>query len=403
MAGAAKHASTSKRAAQDMRTWRRHWRPLLVVLLTCLGAVSVWAWNTISLRERGSALDLARAGKFQEAGPALRRLLERQPSDVDILKALIAGEVAGGNLVEAASYLRAWSAAKPTESEPLRQLLEVSLRNRQIADALDAGRRFLELEPHNQAVRAQVARLAVLTGSLDEAERACRKFLEMEPGNPDILLLLAEICRQRADAARTQVVLDRLLREFPNHPQALYLRAVLHAEADETDLAAAGFRKVMEIDERGAQHNAARYQLSLLLARSGKSAEAEQLLAEVNLQQAFDHVRMAYGAPSGQASGDDLLRQAMEKLNQSDQPNAWALVARVAEAKIGTGKYDEAAQLLGRIMEKDANWVEESVRLLKKIIEKEPKHAIAHELLASYYERAGKLEAAAEHRRLAKP
>jgi tetratricopeptide (TPR) repeat protein len=384
-------------------------RRLLVLALVALGAVlviAVWFWVQHP-PDRENGLRLVEQGRFDEAEPLLVRALEHKPNDVEVLKALALGELPRGKLAEAEAHLASWCALRPSEVEPYQDHMVISLQQRHLSQALADGRHILELEPGNADVRSQVAKLYLLKGQLDDAEHDCRRCLQADPDNPDLLYLLADICHQRGKKNEAEAILEPLLKRFPDDASLLLLRGILYNEADQPAQAIVLLQKVLASPGATWQRSTARYHLSLALARTGQNKEAERLMAEVQQEQAMQHVRMAMAGGLGDdqqpRTDEGQLQQAMHNLALRDSPNIWALIVRMAEAQIATGNSAEATRLLERVLAKDPNWSAESVRLLKKILEKEPNCAAAHRLLADWYERQGQTAQAEEHRRQANP
>jgi predicted Zn-dependent protease len=152
-------------------------------------------------------------------------------------------------------------------------------------------------------------------------------------------------------------LLDALSSGQPEFTRGLLLRAVLYSEGDEPDKAVPLLREVIARDR--AHQQEARYHLSLALARTGHAEEARQVMAEVQR---------------------DNLEQLVARTGHADSP---AVRIRRAELLLNLGQAKEALSLLQAVLEED------------------PGHAGAHFLLASYYDKQGELQKAAEHRRRA--
>ena len=138
---------------------------------------------------------------------------------------------------------------------------------------------------------------------------------------------------------------------------ALLLRAILYREANQPEQAIPLLRQVLAL---GRQHQQdALYNLSLALASTGQTEEAQRVMAE---------------------------RQALrleKQLATADYRDNPAFRVWVAETRLGAGKADEA------------------LRLLEKVLQDDPDYAPAHRVLAVYYEKQGQSDKAAEHRRRA--
>jgi predicted Zn-dependent protease len=350
-----------------------------VVAVVVLGALVLGfvAWRRHLSFDRRQGLELAAQGRFSEAEPYLRRALERRPEDVEVIKTLTLGQLASERWEDAEASLGRWCELRPGDPEPFKRRMELRISRRQFPQALEDGRHVLELEPENFQVGRQVAPMILIVGRLEEAEREGRRWLRKDPENPDLLYLVADACHQQGKNAEAEAVLDPLLRRQPDAPAPLFLRAMLYDEADQPDKAIPLLRRVVELDQRPAQQLAARYHLSLALARTGKPEEARRVMAEVQWH------------------------QAMDLWYRRDHPKIAGLLLRVAEAMLGVGKTEEAVPLLDKILQEDPNCGPEAVRLLEKAAGQQS--AAAHRLLAAYYEKQGQNDKAATHRRQAGP
>jgi tetratricopeptide (TPR) repeat protein len=307
--------------------------------------------------ERRDALQLARQGEFAKAEPMLRRALDRQPNDVDVLKALAQGELSTDKLEEAEPHLTRWCELRSGETESFRRRIDLWLRLKRVPEAIADARRLLELDPDNDFIRQQLSQWLLMTGQLEDAEAQCRRCLQRQPGQPELSSRLATIYHEMGDNARAESLIDELLQQHPRLPTALLLRAILYDEAGAASKAIPILRQI--IADQPGYRLSARYYLSQALAHAGQTDEARRVAAEMERQRAVDLW-----------SGRGHLAN-------------WALEMRMAERLLAVGQNDEA------------------IPILKKILQNEPRCAAAHQLLASYYEQHGQAEQAADHRRLA--
>jgi predicted Zn-dependent protease len=366
-----------EKSAETMRTRNvfsslatRHWPLATLLAVVALGAVGGYSlWSSYQARqERAEGLQAAHLGHFGEAEPLLRRAWQRNPDDLDVIKALGLGLLGTGQLAEAEPYLNRWCALSPHEAEPFKYRMD--LRHRQAgaasvaADqqrlmevALADGQRVLELDPEDDSVAQEVVWLRLRVGRFEEADQLCRRCLRRQPNDPWLMYLLARIGHARGTPGEAQTLLDALLKRHPRFTRGLLLRALMHNEAGEPDQAIPLLRQVLTLDRTYQQE--ARYQLSLALARTGKAEEARQVMVEVQ---------------------KDNLDGLLASANVPDTPT---VKLQVAEAHLATGRDEEA------------------LRLLSAILKQDPGFAPAHRLLAAYYERQDQPERAAEHRRRA--
>jgi predicted Zn-dependent protease len=350
---------------------RRRWLLFggLVAAVLALGAAACLGWlRQEARRTRQQALHLAQQGRFDDAEPRLRAALQRDANDVEVLKALALGLLGSERLDEAERPLTHWCQLRPANAQPYQ--LRMHLRHRTASQgkteaeqqrleelALADGRHTLELDPDDDRTAQDVVWLCLAVGRFEEADQWCRHCREQRPDDPWLVYLQARVCHARGENEQAGALLDALLSDQPQFTRGLLLRAVLYAEAAEPDKAIPLLREVIARDRSHQQE--ARYHLSLALARTGHTEEARQVMAEVQR---------------------DNLEQLAARTGLADSP---AVQLRRAELLLHVGQANEALSLLRAILEED------------------PGHAGAHFLLASYYEKQGELQKAAEHRRRA--
>jgi predicted Zn-dependent protease len=356
-------------AGTDGRRW--WWRGGLTAAVLALGAVAWLGWTRLEVRRAGEeAVQLARQRRFADAESKLRAALAGDPDNLEVLKTLAFGLLASERLAEAEPVLTRWCELQPTEPEPYR--LRMYLRHRSTTQgkteaeqqrlqeqALSDGLCTLELDPDDESAAQEVIWLCLALGRFEEAERVCRRCRDRRPDDLWLLYLQARVCHERGANAEAQALLDALLRGQPQFTRGLLLRAVLHYEADEADLAVPLLREVLARDP--ARQQEARYHLSLALARTGQMDEARQVMAEVQRVN---------------------LERMVAQAGHADNP---AVQIRQAELLLATGQTEQALALLQGILRED------------------PASAAAHALLASHYEKQGDVRKAAEHRRRGKP
>jgi tetratricopeptide (TPR) repeat protein len=349
------------------------WRRLAVLLLLAVvatGAAAVsFLWHRYQAQqERAEGLRAAHSGHFDDAEPLLRRALERNPDDRDLVKALALGHVGAGQFAEAELHLSRWCAFRPDDAEPFKQRMVVrhhraraagnaADQQRMMAEAAADGQRALQLDPDDGPVAQEVIWLLVQVGRFEEADQLCRRCLKQQPDDLWLTYLLAKIGHARGASADAGALLDALLQRHLQFTPVLLLRAVLYNEAGEWDKAVPLLRQVLALDRDHPKE--ARYQLSLALARTGQAEEAQRLMAQVQK----DNLDALLASPH--------------------DPDAVGVKLQRADACLGAGSEEEA------------------FRLLAPLLEPAPGSAPAHALLADYYERKGQPERAAEHRRRA--
>jgi tetratricopeptide (TPR) repeat protein len=303
----------------------------LAVIVLGAGAAGAASWLRANqqARERAEALRLSEQGRFAEAQPSLRRALERNADDVQVVKALALGTLGAQQFREAEVYLARWCTLQPDLAEPFQLHFGVAQQMGKVEEVVADGERLLAIAPDNLQVQQQVLALLTTNGRHADVERICRQQLQTNPRQPHLLYSLAEACHWQGNDDEARRVLDQLLQDQPRFTDAVLLRALLYHEAGQNDRAIPLFRQVLAL---APDHKAARYYLSLALARAGKSDEAGGTMAEVLRQQ-------------------DVERLLIDK---DFQPDNLALKARAAEALFQSGQAVAGARLVQEILLRDS-------------------------------------------------
>jgi tetratricopeptide (TPR) repeat protein len=336
--------------------WRR-WAAAVALGGLALAGLFGWRWFQ-DRSERDQALLLAESNEFAAAQPRLQRLHERHPQDVAVVRALALGHLGAGHFDEAETYLGRWCALQPEQAEPYRRRLDLWMKQLKIEQALADAGHVLRLEPHDLDTRKLLAHLLVLDCRYAQAEPEALRCLRAEPNNVRVWYFLAKSYRGLGRTALAVEWADRIVGTGLDFLPGLQLRAELHLDAGEVEPAIRLFRKASTTP--GREGLAMLYPLSLALARAGRHAESQQVLAEMRWRQA----------------------QALWSEDEHRDDNV-GLQERVVEALLAAGKGDEA------------------VRFLKDVLERGRNAAGTHQLLAVCYDKLGQPERAAEHRRQA--
>jgi predicted Zn-dependent protease len=260
--------------------WGTHCLVLGVVILAAGGALLAWRWAG-DAADRRQGLALAKQGRFADAEPFLRRVVERHDNDLEVVRALALGYVAADDASNAEGFLTRWCELRPDQSQPFEQRMALEIRMKWLEQAIADGRHVLELAPERDDLRQKVAGWLMEDGLFTEAEQECRRCLEQRPTHPELVYLLAQIYHKQGRIAEATPLADSLLRAFPKEPNLRLLRAMLHYDAGQPDQAVPLLREVLA---RQPAHETAQYYLGLALARVGKKEEARQLLGPPRLR-----------------------------------------------------------------------------------------------------------------------
>ncbi len=280
--------------------------------------------------DRRAALAAAESAPPAEALPALRAVLDRHPTDPQLLRATTLATIRAGAAPADAEPLAArWAEAAPDDPEPHRVRFDLLRVMHRADEAAAAGARAAALLPTDYPTRARLAQMYLQVGRPADAARELTALLAV-PGLPhDALAVgLAKAEADAGDPAAAARRLDALLARAPAHPEGLSLRATLHLRAGEYEAAVAAARRSRPADAQDRETVC--YTLASALDRLGRADEAAATLATLRAIQ--DAARFSTDA---RARPDDLafqVRAAEARLAAGD-PGGGAEILRAAFAR----------------------------------------------------------------------
>ncbi|MBI1916037.1 MAG: tetratricopeptide repeat protein [Planctomycetes bacterium] len=317
----------------------------------------------------------AQQGDVAPVEKYLRGLLEKKdrPEALFILEALTRGYLENLQFDEARASLKEWREMKPPDAQgfylrgwALEQLagdFDNWGRRNVPPDAVEDYRQALGADPQHEGAGLRLGEVLLQTGKLEEARALFQVVLKRSPGNPGGLLGLSRCLRSLGKPDQSRALLDKLLEKHPRHVEALTERAQLDLETGKLDSALALVRKAVELRP---YDSAATYCLSQCLRQVGRQAEVEQVTARSN-----------------QIIRDEERLRQLEKMVLG-KPNDPALRCESGILLLRNGREQEGVR-----------WLRSTVRI-------DPRHRPAHQALAEHYDRIGKSDLAAKHRRLAR-
>jgi tetratricopeptide (TPR) repeat protein len=312
---------------------------------------------------RDEALRIAANGGFARSEPVLLQIAQRHPDDAAVVKELVLGYLRADRFAEAEPYFEKWCQSIPNDPNPYLLRISMWVKWNRLRNAVADAQHVLMLQPDNRKLNQDLTRWLLIVGDFDEAEQECRRYLQRWPGDPWVLLVQGLVYQKEGRQREAAAIADQLVvRDIPDFYEAYQLRGILYNEANQPQEAIPWLRRALavkalkELDRRDAL-----FALAWALNQVGQKQEAEQIMKEARLlqEQAF------------------LIEMASEF---GPRPSASAR-ARLGEELLNSGKS------------------EEGLRLLAKLLEQDPNCFAAHQVLANYYDKQGKPEKAAEHRR----
>jgi tetratricopeptide (TPR) repeat protein len=293
----------------------------------------------------------------------LRAALKEKRVDANLgFEALVRGNITGFRYADAAAALDDWLAREPKSGDAYYwrgQLREVP---GEWDDAAADYRRALELQPDRRDFRLRLAEMLLGGNKFSEAASHFKALHKDRKDDPVPVLRLARCRSNLGDVEEAAKLLDDLLAKQPKLADALSERGRLALILNEPEKAEDWLRKAKAANPHD---QVAPYQLELCLLQLDRKAEAKKL-AEDNRRVERELTRL-----------DDLIKQVVKS---PDDPKP---------------RY-EAGDLCARLGRDD-----EALRWWKSALNEKPDYAPAHRSLGDYYEKVGKKDLAARHRKLA--
>jgi tetratricopeptide (TPR) repeat protein len=302
-------------------------------------------------------------GDVRSVAPELETLLaQNHPDSVAILEVLTPAYIQGYQLESALQCIGRWLEREPNRLEPWQYRAQVYGRMQSSAELLASYRHILELDRDDDECRLRLAAELVAARQFDEALKEYEHLRARQGGGPAVLTGMASCLAalNRPDEARR--LLDEVLSVNPHSAGALAERGRLALQYESPARAESWLRQA--VAENPSEHEVL-YSLFQCLERMGQKAEAAEVQARIK-----------------RVESDLLeLREAMRQ---------------VAMAPHDPEPRRQAGLVLLRNGKKD-----EGLRWLTSALIENPHHKATHATLADYYDKAGDVARAAQHRKLA--
>ncbi|MFO0804815.1 MAG: tetratricopeptide repeat protein [Gemmataceae bacterium] len=274
---------------------------------------------------RSEAIELSKHGSPSKALEALGAFLEVEPTDPELLEAIVlANHRAGKPHEEIEPFSRKWFECDPHRiASAEAHLRTLQALNRPAAEVIPVLERCLALDPRASVRHEELASLYYIVGRYEDAIREARTLLQMP--NSDqvqvrIAIAQAEFARGNNSAAIAE--LDLVRQTEAERPEALLLRARVHQKLGEDHLAVPILQNLQPRDH--AERILVLNLLGQSLVRLGRPDQA---------QAAFDQLSR--------------LQEAIHHMGDAKQkPGDWAYQRRAAEALLKAGLPRDAATLL---------------------------------------------------------
>ncbi|MGH9631019.1 MAG: tetratricopeptide repeat protein [Bryobacteraceae bacterium] len=155
-------------------------------------------------------------------------------------------------------------------------------RDWDLTGAESACRRAVELNPRDVIAQRRLADLRRVLGRWSQAANELDRAISLVPGDPGLRLRKARLYydvrqyKQAAEETRASLALNAS-RQMPSWTLALWLQGLCHEHLGQTREAEASYRAALAHDGDDMWNESA---LAHLLAKSGRTAEAEAMLTE---------------------------------------------------------------------------------------------------------------------------
>jgi tetratricopeptide (TPR) repeat protein len=286
-------------------------------------------------------LGLLSLGKLVEAERLLLYVLEVHPENVDVHRGLAKIHYERGALAHTLKPLEEWSRLAPEDGEPHRWM---GLAYEGLGADTKAGEHYRlalsrKLSPRLRD-EATFDFAQLLVRQLEHAEALATldaNTSEALSRSPDVTELRAECLYGLGKTTEAVRILDQLLKDRPDSPRVLMLRAQVHLAAGEAGPAVELLEKAVRLDP---QDHASRYQLVQAyeaLGRRKEAAEQQRLLKKTEelMKQLSDLSQEANDKPTD-SQVRRRLAEVCAKLNKHDLVQKWLRAAAACPTPDGT-------------------------------------------------------------------
>ncbi|WP_428515110.1 tetratricopeptide repeat protein [Roseovarius sp.] len=301
---------------------------------------------------------LEQLGETTEIRAQFEEMITRFPDDQNVRTSLVRWYMSQGDVDAAESFLKERAAAEPGNSDDIVTYIRFLAEVRDSETALAELERILEGEPPEiERLTALRAGFRFDLGERDEAISELEGLIEgMEPSDErrKIMVMLARILDRTGNNVGARALVEEVLQEDGNQPEALKMRAGWLIESDRTDEAIVALRSVIGDDpddaeamtlmaqahERAGNRDLMADMLSRAVEASGNAAAeslryAGYLIGEENLRTAetvlINALRLDSGNPALLSALGEVYRaeqdwprltQVIETLRRQDDANA---------------------------------------------------------------------------------
>ncbi len=262
----------------------------------------------------------------------------------DVMYRLLVAEFAGrrGDLPTAlANYLEV--ARETRDAGAAERAVRIAVFSRNEAGGLEAARLWSEVAPESVDARQVLAAMLVRAGDVEAASREMLTLVEtMEAAAPgEGFARVAEILAREKNREVATEVMQRVVAEHSDEPQALFAYGTLLARQGELDPAYEQFEKVLELDPDNEE---AIILEARIRQRQRDTAGALRVLSEaLDKRPDASEIRLAYARALVDAKRYDEAREQFERLAEDD-PEDHDVQYALGLLLVQTNRLDDAAE-----------------------------------------------------------
>lgn len=301
-------------------------------------------------------------GFFLKAIAIYKKINKLDPSKLDIYARLADLYAKQGLAMEAKSQYQV--------------LADFYLKHGEPANALAIYKKISELDPNsinvhvkladlysqnNQVPEAlkeydRVGRMLLKRGMLDEAVQVFRKALKIDPKNTDLVDSLVTALLEAKDFENARQIVEAALETNANHPRLLAMLGKIQLGRGDASSARQTLERALASDPNETSVRDALAELYLRQNDADRALEmmaplVEKALARGERHVAIEMLNRILRIDSGHAPTLERLVAVYTRLNE--ETNVLASMNSLAEAHMGRGRYEEAAKVLERLIQRE--------------------------------------------------
>ncbi len=294
------------------------------------------AWKLVKAR-----LEVAQS-RTSEATELLQSLLDEDPENIEVLRALGQANLNGGNIEGSRAAIESILAARPEDIPALMTRAALDLQAGEMAEARDGFRKVLQLRPSARAARLGLAAAHIELKDPDSAEKALNPLGKDLEGNPQVQVLRARIAEMRGTPDTALVHLRSALQRQPKNRYALSRAADLSLRAGDY-VSTEGF--LARLREDDPDNESSRLLHGIALMRLGRNEEARALLEnEDQTEIAADPKLLALLGTTYLDAGEPEAARASLERAASLAPESLEIRSQLALTRLRTGQAAQAME-----------------------------------------------------------